>query len=122
MNYAGYRVAQVRVIFALPKKMVKATFRPGTSPPAHLAYIEWFSRFPDHTEPNHDMYRLTRTIRNGQRHAVVVPIDQLKSSVHLYPSFGPTVPRDWTPSNVLDKSHFFFANPFSNRRMYITLY
>ncbi|EIM87895.1 uncharacterized protein STEHIDRAFT_22047, partial [Stereum hirsutum FP-91666 SS1] len=119
---AGYRVAQVRVIFTLPKKMVKATFRPGTHPPAHLAYIEWFSRFPDHTDPNHDMYRLTRTIRNGQRHAVIMPIDQLKSSVHLYPSFGPTVPRDWTPSNVLDKSHFFFSNPFSNRRMYITLY
>ena len=53
----GYRVAQVRVIFTLPKNEVDRLF--GTKDaPRYLAYVHWFTPF---SQPNatHGMYRVS---------------------------------------------------------------
>jgi len=102
----GYRVGQVRVIFALPG-----------STDEHLAYIEWFSKFlaPD---PDHGMLRLNRTLDSGDRVASIVPISLIRRSVHLFPKFGSKVPENWTSENVLEECTTFYLNQFSDRHMY----
>ncbi|KAI0309505.1 hypothetical protein OF83DRAFT_58301, partial [Amylostereum chailletii] len=63
---SGFRVAQVHVVFHLPRKALSHIFLSNdvAPPPKHLAYIEWFSPF---TEPESDslMYRVSRSVRQG---------------------------------------------------------
>ncbi|KAI0366896.1 hypothetical protein BV20DRAFT_1025390 [Pilatotrama ljubarskyi] len=114
---AGYRVGQVRVIFKIPKRAVEALF-PDVVAPEHLAYIEWFTPF---TQPHrdHGMYRVSRSRdRQGTNLASIIEVAKIRRSCHLFPHFGPTVPRDWTSSDVLDRSPYFWVNPYSDRFMY----
>jgi hypothetical protein len=117
----GYRVVQVRVIFRLPDAAMKHLFLPHRQPPRHLAYVEWFAPFPTAPEPGHLMYKLVRTIRNGQRLASILPVQSFRRSVHLFPKCGPSIPLDWTSSTVLDESLGFLASPFSDRNAYVTI-
>ncbi|EPQ49845.1 hypothetical protein GLOTRDRAFT_19078, partial [Gloeophyllum trabeum ATCC 11539] len=60
-----------------------------------LAYVEWFSPFalaPDRTS---GMYKITRSIRDGERLASIIPVSQIYRSIHLLPKFGSSVPRTW---------------------------
>ncbi|KAI0673079.1 hypothetical protein C8Q78DRAFT_970055 [Trametes maxima] len=116
----GYRVGRVRLIFQLPYKAAKKLF-PHTVPPAHLAYIEWFTAF---TQPHehHGLYKVSRCRgRNGERLASVIELRHIRRSCHLLPDFGGPAPRDWSSSNVLDKCDNFWVNPFSDMHMYMTL-
>ena len=123
MDNTGYRVVQVRVIFKLPDSAIKQLFHPHCRPPEaqHLAYVEWFSPFPPTPAPNHHLYKLTRTIRNGERIASVLPIQSFRRSTHLFPKSGPSVSRDWTSDTVLEDSHIFFVNSFIDRHAYVTV-
>ncbi|KAJ7605725.1 hypothetical protein FB45DRAFT_879173 [Roridomyces roridus] len=57
----GYRVGQVRVVFTLTNTAWERVFPSGSpQPPRHLAYIEWFSKFPNSPDPNHGMYSISR--------------------------------------------------------------
>ncbi|KAF8835183.1 hypothetical protein BDN67DRAFT_992522 [Paxillus ammoniavirescens] len=118
----GYRVAQVRVVFTLPPSARRHLF-PDINEyvPEHLAYVEWFSPFSTHPELNHGMYKVTRTIRNGERIASVIPVSSISRSVHLFPKFGAVAPREWTSSNVLELCNTFYVNPFTDRHAYVTL-
>ena len=111
--FEGYYVGQVRVIFSLPNST------DGTSP-QHLAYIEWFTKFtaPDR---DHQMFKLNRSLENGERVASIIPISTIRRSVHLFPKFGPVVPEGWTSDNVLEKCPAFYLNPFTDRHMYFIL-
>ncbi|KAI0924852.1 hypothetical protein AcW2_005609 [Taiwanofungus camphoratus] len=116
----GYRVGQVRLIFHLPLKCLDTLF-PDVVPPTHLAYIEWFTAFtaPD---PNHGLYKIRRCIRDGARLASIIEVRNIRRSCHLYPEFGPVTPREWTSSNVLDKSPSFWINSFADRHTYMTVF
>ncbi|KAI0059399.1 hypothetical protein BV25DRAFT_1783583, partial [Artomyces pyxidatus] len=117
----GYRVAQVRVIFSLPIRARQAVFPDDVDAPRHMAYVEWFSPFPDAAEDNHEMYRLTRTLKDGRRVASVIPVANIRRSVHLFPKFGPVAPREWTSSSVLELCDTFYLNCFVDRHTYITI-
>src|SRR5215472_16277493 len=106
----GYRVVQVHVIFKFPDTAIAHLFPPHRRPPEHLAYVEWFSPFPRTLAPNHHLYKLTHSIRNGECLASILPVQSLRRSIHLIPEFGHSVPQDWTSDTVLEESPKFFMN------------
>ncbi|KAJ7312316.1 hypothetical protein DFH08DRAFT_717847 [Mycena albidolilacea] len=114
---SGYRVGRVRVVFKLSKQVTAALF-PGVPPPGHLAYVEWFSAFSRRHEPNHLMYKISRL---EERIASIIPIENIRRSIHLFPQFGHVVPRSWTSQNVLDSATKFYVSPWSDRHAYITV-
>jgi hypothetical protein len=98
-------------------------FSEDTSPPKHLAYVEWFTKFPSTTDANHLMYRISHSfLPNGKCESLVIPVDNICCSVHLIPQFGPVAPREWTVFNVLERCTTFYVNPFTDRHTYITVY
>ncbi|THH20297.1 hypothetical protein EUX98_g8611 [Antrodiella citrinella] len=74
---AGYRVAQVRVIFTLPPRAAPLFATAHQPPPKFLAYVEWFTAF---TEPdvNHRLYKIKRVVRNGDRLASIIPLRSVR--------------------------------------------
>ncbi|KAI0062603.1 hypothetical protein BV25DRAFT_1803728 [Artomyces pyxidatus] len=120
----GYRVGQIRMVFGLSLRANEAAFINPQSAPTHFAYVEWFSRFAGAAEPNHDMYKVTRSMdwQGVERMASIVPVQRLRRSVHLLPKFGPVAPREWTSANVLDQCKTFYVNCFTDRQTYITVY
>jgi hypothetical protein len=118
----GYCVAQVRVIFSIPRQVVASVFPAGIEPEQHLAYVEWFKPFSHAPESNHIMYQVSRHMAHGDRIASIIPISSIRCSVHLFPKFGQLAPRFWTSSNVLEECSTFFVNPFADRYTYNTVY
>ncbi|KAJ7805028.1 hypothetical protein B0H14DRAFT_3773129 [Mycena olivaceomarginata] len=114
----GYRIAQVRVVFTLPHRLAKTIFPSTVVPPKYLAYVEWFSASKPQPERHHLMYKVSRTIKNGDRLASIIPVANIRRSIHLLPKFGPIAPPDWKSHNVLDKCPIFFANPWTDRHIH----
>ncbi|KAJ3859650.1 hypothetical protein EV359DRAFT_50531 [Lentinula novae-zelandiae] len=116
------QVGRIRVMFSLPQKMLYKLFPPNMTPPAHLAYVEWFSKFPRHPDPHTGMNRLKKQIsRDGVISASVVPIETIQKSINLYPKWGGSVPPEWTSENILDRCEHFFVNPFRDTHTYFNL-
>ncbi|KAJ8468795.1 hypothetical protein ONZ45_g17114 [Pleurotus djamor] len=115
----GYRIGRVRVIFTLPKASLDTLFEPGVEVPEHLAFVDWFSPFTHVPERNHGLYKV-RPIKDAEGSSVseVIPIANIRRSVHLFPRFGPFAPPEWTSNNVLDLCDTFFVNTFTDRHMY----
>ncbi|KAG1730425.1 uncharacterized protein EDB91DRAFT_1239108 [Suillus paluster] len=111
----GFRVGQVRAIFALPSKSIPLLFPPTIWVPNHLAYIEWFTPFPPAPDRHHGLYKLSRSLHGGEKVASVVPVANIVRSVHLIPDFGAVVPREWTSDTVLDDCHTFWLNLYLDR-------
>ncbi|KAJ7463054.1 hypothetical protein B0H11DRAFT_1922992 [Mycena galericulata] len=107
----GYRVAQVRVVFSIPPAHISNLFSVGLSPPKRLAYVEWFSAFT-RPEPNHLMYKVNRSLKGGERSASIIPLENIRRSVHLLPKFGPVAPPGWKSSNVLDECSQFLRQSY----------
>ena len=115
----GYRVGRLRLIFTLPPKSLPALF-PRLMPPGPLAYVEWFTAFTTR-DPIHGMYKVVKCMDvHGARLASIVEVSQIRRSCQLLPSFGPSAPREWTSSTVLDECETFFVNPFTDQHMYMT--
>ncbi|KAH8980428.1 hypothetical protein EDB86DRAFT_3236727 [Lactarius hatsudake] len=117
----GLRIAQVRVVFQLPSKVLPQLFPSAeVAPPTHLAYVEWFSPIPTTPDSNSCLYRVSKLARNGRRLASVIPVNDIYSSVHLLPRFGQL---EVTPGcntfSVLELCHSFYINPFSSRDIYL---
>ncbi|KAH8976730.1 hypothetical protein EDB92DRAFT_1810600 [Lactarius akahatsu] len=114
----GPRIAQVRVVFQLPSKVIHQVFlSPDIALPTHLAYVEWFSPIPT-TPDSNDLYKVSRLTQNGRHLASVIPVDSLFSSVHLLPRFGPET-SEWNTFSVLELCRSFYVNPFSNRDVFL---
>ncbi|KAF8840735.1 hypothetical protein BDN67DRAFT_902984 [Paxillus ammoniavirescens] len=117
----GYRVGQVRVIFAIPPTARNLMFG-ATEVPLHLVYVEWFSPFPASPERNHGMYKISRSMVDNGRLASIVPVSNIRRLIHLIPKFGAIAPRDWTSSNVLECCSTFYVNCFSDHHAYSTIF
>ncbi|KAF8808922.1 hypothetical protein BYT27DRAFT_7095434, partial [Phlegmacium glaucopus] len=52
----------------------------------------------------------------------IIPISLIRSSVHLFPKFGPQVPTSWSSSTVLEYATSFYVNALSDWFLYSTLY
>ncbi|KAH9027968.1 hypothetical protein EDB85DRAFT_2074700 [Lactarius pseudohatsudake] len=116
----GHRIAQLRVVFQLPKRVIGDLFpSPDTSVPTHFAYVEWFSPLSATRDINHLMYKVTRLMHGGRRRAAVIPVQSIIGSVHLLPRFGPITPPDWNSFTVLDRCSSFYVNPFSDRHNFL---
>jgi hypothetical protein len=118
---SGYQVAQIRVVFQIPSKVREQVFLSSTTAPptTHLAYVEWFSSIPTNPDPNHLMYKVSRLMHNGRRHASIIPVDSIISSVHLFPLCRPPIPPEWNSFTVLEHCQNFYLNPFSDRDVYL---
>ncbi|KAJ7157665.1 hypothetical protein C8R43DRAFT_1183066 [Mycena crocata] len=114
----GYRVGQVRVVFTLSEHILAQIFGDGDKPSEHLAYVEWFSKFPPRPDPNHGMYKISRP---AERVASIIPVGNIRRSVQLFPEFGPVAPREWKSDTVLEQCTKFYVNPWSDRHAYITI-
>ncbi|KAI0038042.1 hypothetical protein FA95DRAFT_1506122 [Auriscalpium vulgare] len=120
----GYCVAQIRAVFSLPVKARDSLFPRNYDGAKHLAYVEWFSPFAGAADPNHLMYKITRSVTasTGRRVFEIIPVDQIRRSIHLFPVFGAVTPRDWTSANVLERCDRFYVSSFTDRHTYITIY
>ncbi|KAG2130431.1 uncharacterized protein EDB93DRAFT_1243290 [Suillus bovinus] len=58
----GYRVGQIHVIFLILKNSIPMMFPTTIQPPKHLAYVEWFTRFPLTPDSNHGMFKRVASI------------------------------------------------------------
>ncbi|KAG1889029.1 uncharacterized protein F5891DRAFT_965748, partial [Suillus fuscotomentosus] len=114
--------AQVQVIFTIPEKHHASLLPSHISIPKHLAYVEWFSPFTGTSERNHGMRKVSQSYENGEQLVSIIPVKDIRRSVHLIPKFGRIAPRDWTTSNVLELCRDFFVNPFTDRHTYATIY
>ncbi|KAF8876095.1 hypothetical protein BD779DRAFT_1416929, partial [Infundibulicybe gibba] len=65
-----------------------------------LAYVEWFTPF--HTPgPDHGLHLLKYAYdRHRERLVSVVPVVNIRQSVHLFPCFPAETSKQWTTSNV----------------------
>ncbi|KAH9015128.1 hypothetical protein EDB83DRAFT_2232775 [Lactarius deliciosus] len=116
-----FRVAQIRVVFQLPRSALSSIFlssRPA--PPTDLAYVEWFSPLSTPNE-THGMYRISRSYRNNRRLASIIPLAEVCRSVQLFPAFGPVAPRQWQGPTVLEECRTFYINSFLDRHLYQNL-
>jgi hypothetical protein len=68
------------------------------------------------------MYKVNRSTKGGDRLASIIPVANIRRSVHLLPKFGPVAPADWKSSNVLEKCPNFFVNSMTDRHIYATLF
>ena len=121
-SYSGRRIAQVRVVFQIPSRVVDMVFPLlDNPPPNHLAYVEWFSPIPPRPDPKHLMYRLSRLVRNGRRSVSIISVDSIICSVHLLPRFGGlSTPPEWNHFTVLEQCQSFYINPFTDMYRYLT--
>ena len=119
----GHCVGRVRCVFVLPPDTVTHWFSHlGRAPPKYLAYVEWFTPFPNSPDQNHLLYKISKLRVHGEQQVSIVPVQLIRQSVHLFPKFGLVAPDEWKSTNVLDLCQTFFTNPFSDRFPYSNLY
>jgi hypothetical protein len=118
--YPGHQIAQVCIVFQIPKKVISTVFLSSTvSLPEHLAYVNWFSYVSRTCDSNHGMYGVLRLMHNGRWQASVIPVDSIFSSVHLIPQFGQNSLQESNSFTVLENCHNFYVNPFSDVNSYL---
>lgn len=117
----GYRAVRVRTIFTLPRQLVHDHLTHVTNLPTYYAYVELFTLFEAAPRRHHGLFSIKHEKFNQQPVARIIPINNICSSVHLFPKFGPTVSAAWASENVLDEASTFYLNVFSDRHVYYLL-
>lgn len=90
----GYVVGRVKTIFTLPPDMVGQYITSPEPRPRWLACVKWYTQFPRQPHPDHCLYRIKRVQNSGIIGGTVIPLGNIRRSVHLYPNFGRAVPRE----------------------------
>ncbi|KAG1886255.1 hypothetical protein F4604DRAFT_1969781 [Suillus subluteus] len=103
------RVAQVRVIFTLPRQF--STYSRA------LAYIEWFMpfRLPD---PSSRLLQVSRSTRHLRRNAAVIHVDEIVRPCHLIPKMGQSVDTMLRSGNAYEVASDFYFNEFIDGKMF----
>jgi hypothetical protein len=114
----GYRIGRVRVVFSIPEKARNLMFRNSVVIPQHLAYVEWYTPFSNPPDRNLLLYKIS-PLRDeiGGHICSVIPLANIRRSVHLLPRFGPSAPQEYS-SNVLDSCSSFYVNTFTDSHLY----
>jgi hypothetical protein len=117
--YAGYRVAQVRLIFRLICR--------NRSHPLHekpLLYVQWFSKPADTAEDEIEMYLVERSLdsTNGKRIGSIIAQSSVLRFAHLVPRFGSNVDKSLTADNSIERAHVFYVNSFADKEIYKAVY
>ena len=110
----------MRVIFTIPPRGLDDLFGqvPLDKRPKHLAYVELFTELGAN-DAVHGLYKISHACdREGQRLGLIIPVEDIERSCHLFPDFGRIAPRDWTCRNVLDQCTTFYLNTFADRNTY----
>jgi len=119
---ASFQIAQARVVFEIPSKQISQVFLHSvTTPPTHLAYIEWFSQPSAMQNSSHGLYKVSYLMKDGSQQASIIPLSSVISSIHLLPWFGQNHPQDMNSFIVLEKCQSFYVNPFSDMYNYMIL-
>lgn len=109
----------MRVVFSLPEKGRHLMFSTDVAIPQHLAYVEWYTPFSDAPERHHLLYKISPLRdKEGGHICSVIPLENIRRSVHLFPKFGSSVPQAWTSSSILDVCRTFYVNSFTDRHLY----
>ena len=115
----GYRIGRVRVVFSLPERSLPTLFPIGKEVPKHLVYVEWYTAFTEDPDPDCHLFKISpMKDRDGGRVCSIIPLANLRRSVHLIPKFGAVAPQEWTSSTVLDLANVFFVNSFTDNHLY----
>ncbi|TBU22112.1 hypothetical protein BD311DRAFT_826016 [Dichomitus squalens] len=118
------KVARVRIVFKIPERGLQDLFPhiAHDKRPQHLAYVELFTDL-DTKCIDHGLYKISPASNGqGQRLAVIIPVEDIERSCHLIPHFGPVAPREGTSHNVLDKCTTLYLNSFADRNTYKLIY
>ncbi|KAJ3818442.1 hypothetical protein F5880DRAFT_1491390 [Lentinula raphanica] len=119
--FQGLQVGRVRAIFSLPAKHLNRLFAPGVTPPAHLAFVEWFTKFT-RPEPISGLYCVKPQYNRDRTRAVsVVPTEMIQQSVYLFPKWGGSVSSEWTHESILDQCPSFLLSPFTDMHTYFNM-
>ncbi len=127
--YAGYTVAQLRLIF---KPSTKEKRIEGSA----LAYVQYFKPAPGSiktnaetgsrfhaTEDNLNMFEVVRSLRsNGDRKGEIIKLTDIWRSVQLIPKFGKACPEEWTCDTAVELANVFFVNCFLDKETYQSVY
>ena len=108
-SLSGLSVAQIRVIFSLPKHL-------GYHPHP-LAYIHRF-RPLNTIDSSTGMYIVSRSTRNLRPNSAVVSVDNIVGGCHLLPRFSQHPANStWLSCSIIDNDLTYFFNDFIN--MYV---
>lgn len=106
---AGLRVAQVRVIFSLPRQFGEYS--------RALAYIEWFTPFRS-PDPSSGMRQVSRSTRQFRRNAAVIHVDEIIRPCHLILKMGQSVDTRLITGNAYEAANEFHFNDFIDGEMF----
>jgi len=116
---------QVQLVFQIPSAVISQMFSPAQAAqvPTHLVYVEWFNPIPSMPDSNHGMYRVSRLFNGRCRHASIILLDAIVSSIQLFPRIIPNSSplADWNSFTVLEHCNSFYINPFSDRDIFLRL-
>lgn len=119
-----YHVGQVRAIFRIPSWLVDFVFGPEvhTAASDYLVYVELFKPCEQDDTNTHGLFTVRRAYWDGMRAATIVPLFNIRRSVHLIPKFGSEpIDRAIKAEDVLEKYDVFYVNSFSDRHAYHTI-
>ncbi|TBU37260.1 hypothetical protein BD309DRAFT_995194 [Dichomitus squalens] len=117
-------LARVRIVFKIPERGLQDLFPhiAHNKRPQHLAYVELFTDL-DIKGIDHGLYKISPASNGqGQRLAVIIPVEDIERSCHLIPHFGPVAPHEGTSHNVLDKCTTLYLNSFADCNTYKLIY
>jgi len=118
----GIRVARLRAIFAVPKRLEAALF--ARNVPGPLAVVEWFSAPAKRLNHVNGMFPVARSFgSDGKQQYGIIELADVRRGCQLIPKFGRSnVAHNLTPHSVLDGYDEFYLNNRADKDSYQSIY